>query len=70
MKLSKRQREALTELAKGERCAYPGISLGTLNSLSLRGLVKDRTGVGSTFSPHTAIKWRITEAGRSALASN
>lgn len=67
MKLSQKQRECLAELAKGERSAYPGLNLGTLNSLALRGLVKDRTGRGSIFSPATGIKWRLTEAGRAAL---
>lgn len=55
-KLSKRQAEALHALAAGERGAYPGLNMGTLASLERMGLARSRHGLGSMFSPHTAIK--------------
>lgn len=67
--LSNRQAEALIKLRDhGPRTAYPGISLGTLNSLSLRKLVSGTYGLGSMAMPHTSIKWSITELGRAALS--
>jgi len=69
-KLSDNQRRALEILRKGAPwpSAYDlGVGLGTLNSLEGRGLVMAHHGLGSLFSPHTAIKWSITEAGRAAL---
>ena len=71
-KLTMRQAEALIKLRDhGPRAAYPGIGLGTLNSLSLRKLVSAEYEVGSIAMPHTSIKWAITDAGRRALeASN
>lgn len=69
-KLSNRQTEALIKLRDhGPRTAYPGISLGTLNSLSLRKLVSAAYGLGSISMPHNTIKWTITPAGRAALES-
>ena len=68
MKLTNRQSEALIKLRDhGRRPAYPGLHIGTLNSLSLRGLVKAEYGVGSIAMPHSSIMWSITEAGRLAL---
>ncbi len=69
MKLSDKQRKHLQILLGGEKCAYPLLHIGTLNSLSLKGLVKANYGrLGAMSSPHTAITWRITEAGREVLA--
>jgi hypothetical protein len=68
VKLSKAQRIALEKLRdEGERCAYPGISLGTLNSLSLKGLVSAKRGLGSIAMPHTSIRWKITDSGKAAI---
>ena len=70
-KLTNRQAEALIKLRDGgPRCAYPGLHLGTLNALSLRGLVSAQYGVGSIAMPHTSIKWTITDAGRTALQAS
>jgi len=70
VRLTKAQLSALRALEEhdGWRSAYPGLRLGTLNSLSLRNLVQAHHENGSMFSPHNAIKWRITPAGRSALS--
>lgn len=66
--LTNRQAEALIKLRdQGERSAYPGIHLGTLNSLSLRGLVTAKRQVGSIAMPHTSILWRLTDAGRALI---
>lgn len=68
LKLTNRQAEALIKLRDhGPRTAYPGISLGTLNSLSLRKLVSATYGLGSISMPHNSTKWIITDLGRSAL---
>lgn len=67
MKLTDKQIQHLQALAGEERGAYPRLHMGVLNSLSLKGLVKPRHGLGSMAMPHTAIKWRITDAGRDAL---
>jgi hypothetical protein len=69
VKITDKQRQHLQALAGGERCSYPGLHLGVLNALSLKGLVAARQGVGSIAMPHTAIKWHITPAGREALSS-
>jgi len=66
-KLSPRMIETLKALENGERGSYPGLSLGTLNALSLRQLVAARYEQGSMAFPHTSIKWRLTSEGRSAL---
>lgn len=66
-RLSDKQRQHLLELCAGERGAYPGLHLGTLISLSRRGLVKARHELGSMEMPHTSIKWSITSEGRAAL---
>jgi hypothetical protein len=66
--LSGKQRQHLMVLAGGERCAYPGLHMGTLEAMERRGLVQARRGLGSIAMPHTAIKWWLTPAGRAALA--
>jgi len=69
-KLTNRQSETLIKLRDhGPRSAYPGLHMGTLNSLAARGLVVESYGLGSMAMPHTSITWRITDAGRAALAS-
>lgn len=67
--LTNRQAEALIKLRDhGPRCAYPGIHLGTLSALSLRGMVRaDYSVLGSMAFPSTSIKWVITDKGRLAL---
>lgn len=67
MKLTDKQRQHLLALIAEERGAYPGLHMGILDSLERKKLVSRKAGVGSFFSPHTAIKWRITDAGRKAL---
>jgi hypothetical protein len=67
MKLSAKQTATLTALLPGERGAYPGLHLGTLESLERRGLAASRAGAGSIFSPQTGIKWRLTLAGRAII---
>jgi hypothetical protein len=68
MKLTDKQRQHLLVLQAGETGAYGGgLHMGVLNSLALKGLVATARGVGSFYSPRTAIKWRITDAGRAAL---
>lgn len=68
MKLTNKQAEALIKLRDhGPRCAYPGLHMGTLNTLQYRGLVTSKGGLGSMAMPHTTIKWTITPAGRAAL---
>lgn len=70
MRLSSKQRQTLIVLRDGERerCAYPGLHMGTLASLEAKGLVVSKRGLGSIAMPHTAIKWRITDSGRAALS--
>lgn len=68
MKLSEAQRRALNHLSsvQGSSSYRMKVGLGTLNALSLRGLVKvDRELCNMAF-PHNAC-WRITDAGRAAL---
>ena len=52
VKLTNAQSEALIKLRDhGPRSAYPGISLGTLQSLAKRGLVNATYGLGSMAMP-------------------
>ena len=70
MKLTPKQIEHLQTLKdcpRGMRGAYPGLHMGVLNSLSLKGLVKAHHYIGSMAMPRTAIKWQLTDAGRVAL---
>ena len=72
MKLTPRQRTHLEILKFGDwMSSYgAGLNMGTLASLERRGLVRAARGVGSIFSPQTAIKWKITDAGKAAILSN
>jgi len=47
-----------------------GQRMVTLEALERKGLVAATRGIGSMFSPQTAITWRITTAGRQALPQN
>jgi hypothetical protein len=67
MKLTDNQRKHLLALANGQRSAYPGLHMGVLKSLESKGLVLGTYGLGSMSMPHTAIKWRLTAAGRAEL---
>lgn len=68
VKLTNRQVEALIKLRDyGPRSAYPGLHMGTLNTLGYRGLVTSKGGLGAMAMPHTSIQWTITPAGRLAL---
>lgn len=69
MKLSPAQKKALEKVAsRSGGSAYSlGLTLGTLNSLALKGLVSaNRSGLGCLFSPRVGIAWYITDAGRDA----
>lgn len=68
-KLSAAQISALAVLARadGWQSSYKlRLGLSTLEALRSRGLVNKKAGLGSMAFPHTAIEWKITEAGRSA----
>jgi hypothetical protein len=60
----------MTKLAAAQKESAYGlrVSMGTLNALEARGLVRSVRGVGSIAFPHTSIMWRLTDAGRAALA--
>ena len=72
MKITERQRNALASLSLYvEQNAYGlRVGLNTLSALERRGLVKSRHELGSIAFPHNNIIWRITDAGREALASS
>lgn len=67
MKLSIIQQDTLEALKLGQRSAYPGLKIKTLEALKTKGLVKSIGGVGSMFSPTTSILWRLTEIGKAYL---
>lgn len=69
MKITDKQRQHLQALVGGQRGSYPGLHMGILHSLEKKGLVHARYGLGSIAMPHTAIKWAMTDAGRTALQS-
>lgn len=71
MKITDKQRQHLLVLQTGEAMsAYGnGLHMGILGSLEKKGLVRSTRGLGSIFSPTTAIKWRITNEGRCAVAA-
>ena len=65
MRLSPRQREALTKLREKDGSAYGmKVSLATLVALSRAGLVH-AIGHGHMAFPRTG-QWRITDAGKAA----
>lgn len=69
--LTKAQIGVLVDLSVASpRGAYPGLNMATLAALERRGLVSHVTGAGSSYSPKTAIRWSITDAGRRALAEH
>lgn len=61
--LSKPQINHMRALMTGERGSYPGLNIGVLNSLKMRGLVSAKYGLGSIAMPHTSIKWSLTADG-------
>jgi DNA-binding PadR family transcriptional regulator len=65
--ISEKHIQHLMALKGGERSAYPGLHMGTLQALERKGLVTSRHGLGSMFMPRNSINWRITDAGRKAL---
>jgi len=67
IKLSSNQTSAMMALRAGPRGSYPGLKLGTLNSLALKGLVKATYGLGSMAMPHTSIKWSLTKNGKEII---
>ena len=71
LRLSKPQLGALKVLsAHGKGSSYElRWSLVVLNALVRKGLATSHAGLGAMFSPRTAIIYRITDAGRAALAS-
>lgn len=68
MKITPAQYRHLEALRDGPRSSYPGLHMGVLNSLSLKGLAKAKFGLGSIAMPHTAVKWSLTDEGRAILA--
>jgi len=69
--LTERQIRVLRTMADktdGLGCAYRlGVSMATMEALANRKLVVPHSKVGWSFSPRTA-DWRITDAGRAAIA--
>ena len=71
VKLTEAQIGVLVDLSVASpRGAYPGLNMATLAALNRRGLVSRETGPGAFYSPKTAIRWGITDAGRRALAEH
>ena len=67
-KPSDKMKAALRLLRRdGERSAYPGISMATLDACRARGLASASYPVGSMAFPRTSVKWTITEAGKVAV---
>ena len=60
--LTKAQKEALLHPNAGGS-SYGWARMGTLEALYSRHLVAKRAGVGSMFSPQTAIKWPLRPLG-------
>lgn len=51
----------LMEVHKGYSAVDLQVSLAPLNALSRMGILEKKSGIGHTFSPRTAIKFRIAE---------
>lgn len=60
--LTEAQREAMIHPNAGGS-SYTWAKFGTLRALMRRGLIDYRPGVGSFYSPQTAIKWPLTPLG-------
>lgn len=69
MRLTEAQRNALRVLKKdGQRSAYPGLKMATLQALQKRGLVKAYRGqLGAMAFPRSRVLWSITDSGRAAI---
>jgi hypothetical protein len=65
--LTKAQREALLHRNAGGT-SYRWCGLNTLEALHARKIVGKIAGVGSFFSPHTAIQWPLTPLGKQIRA--
>lgn len=63
MKLSKPQIAHLRALMPGERGSYPGLNIGVLNSLKMKGLVSAKYELTSIKYALPSIKWRLTAEG-------
>ena len=72
MKLTTKMQHHLaivSTFAKSGDASYGnGLDTGTLRALERRGLVRALSGPGAFYSPRTAIRWQITDAGREALS--
>ena len=67
-KLSQKMTDHLMALVAGERSAYPGLSLGTLQALEKRKLVACRYESGSMAFPQNCIQWRLTVEGHALMS--
>lgn len=70
MRLTKAQEKALHSVGMEDGAtAYTArVKLNTLYALEERGLVRGTRGLGSMAFPQSSIIWRLTPAGRAALA--
>lgn len=67
MKLTPTQERALAKLSESEgKCAYDlGETLGTLNSLCLKGLAfAHRSGLGACYSPRVGVMFYRKQSAR------
>lgn len=61
MELSAAQEEAMKKLTNEWQSSYAlQVGRNTLDALVRKGLVQVKSGLGSLFSPSTAIKYRLT----------
>lgn len=63
LNLSHAQAEVLERMEKYKWYTAKGlqVQIGTLNALAARDILEKSTGIGHTFSPRNAIKFRIAE---------